>query len=222
VFAGSFNPAIFHPQWYVLKELLPGSTAWDAAEHTLTSPDLSAFTADWLGVQVTQQQAVFSTVDQARAVDLRDIANGAVSVLAETPVDAIGINTDVHFRAPSQEAWNALGDRFVPKDYWQPLFDDELWRDRSDGLRVGMRTVTVEAWRDDITGYVRVEAAPSVRVTPHGIYIGINAHFQLSTIPPDRSNGYEASVLLNDQWEPTRLLERELIEKILASVDDAI
>jgi hypothetical protein len=206
----------------VLKELLPASTAEDAIEHTLTSPDLSAFTADWLGVQVTQQQAAFSTADEARAVDLRDIGHGAFSVLAETPVDAIGINTDVHFRAPSEAAWNTLGDQFVPKSYWQPLFDDGPWRQRSDGLRVGMRTVTVESVRDDVNGFMRIEAAPSVRLAPHGVYIGINAHLQLSTTPPDRSNGYEASVLLNEQWETTRALERDLIDKILATVNDPL
>lgn len=218
VFAGTFNPAIFHPEWFVRKELLPASAAEAARDQILTSAELSAFTADWLSLQVTKTQAVLSTVDEARAVDLRDVAHSVVSVLSETPVDAVGINTDVHFRAESEEQWHALGDQFVPKDFWGPLFDDEIWRQRPDGQRVGTRTVTVEAWREEINGYVRVEAAPSVRITPNGVYVGINGHFQLSNGPAERSNGYAAAAALDEHWESTQAVESQLIDRILSSV----
>jgi hypothetical protein len=51
------------------------------------------------------------------------------------------------------------------------------------------------------------------------VYIGINAHFQLSTNAVDRSNGYEAAVLLDEQWESTRVIETDLIADFLRSVD---
>lgn len=218
VLAGSFNPAIFQPTWFSLRELLPEGVVLDAAGSILVTPDLTTFTADWLGIQVTQQQAIFSTLDEARSADLRDLVLGVCDLLPETPVDAVGINADAHFRVESEEAWDALGDLFVPKGFWDPLFDNEMWRARSSGSRVGVRSVTMEASIDGEQAFTRIEAAPSVRITPNGVYIGINSHFQLSTGPESRANGYETRSLLADRWEPTRALEADLISRVLEAV----
>lgn len=214
VCAGSFNPAIFHPLWLIDKGLLPRDAGEAARETTIVTPNLTAFTADWLNVQITPEQAVFATVEEGRAFDLRDVAKGALDVLPETPVDGLGINSDAHFRLTSEEAWHELGDRFLPKDFWQPMFEDEIWIRRANGLSVGLRTMTLEAWRGDVNGYVRTEVAPSVRVTPHGVYVAINAHFQL-TVGEDRSNGYQAARTLDEHWDDTRELERLLTDRVL-------
>lgn len=185
--AGTFNPAILDPFWLSGKGLIAESLAEDATQHAapqqlIVSPQLTVFVADWLSVQVTQEQAVFSTVDLGRELDLRDLVKSVFDLLPETPVDALGINSDTHFRTESEEAWHAFGDRFLPKDFWEPLFDSKMWRARPDGKRVGMRVMRVETHREDphLPGFVRVEVAPSIRVTPNGVYIGINGHFQLS------------------------------------------
>lgn len=216
VLVGSFNPALFHPTWFAKRELIGDSPVQEALEReqVLVTPDLSSFSADWLGVQVTQQQAVFSTVEEGREFDLRDLVVGVFELLPETPVDAVGINTDVHFRLESEEDWHAFGDKYLPKDLWEPLFQGERWRRRPDGHTVGMRTLTVEAWREDVTGFLRIEIAPSVRITPHGVYTGINAHLQLTT-DENRSNGFEGARTVAEQWEDTRALERELLDSFL-------
>jgi hypothetical protein len=221
---GSFNPAIIHPRWLADKELIPEN----AAEHALqpvapqqmvVSSPIAAFVADWLNIQVVQEQAVFSTVDLSRELDLRDFAIGLFELLPETPVNAIGINSDTHLAAESEEAWHEFGDRFLPKEFWEPLFEDGKWRKRKDGKRVGMRVMTIEVHRNDerLPGWVRVELAPSVRVVPHGVYIGINAHFQLTT-GDKRGTGHDASRVLRENWEATRSLENELVAHLLEEV----
>lgn len=193
VAAGAFNPAIFHPRWFHEKDLISESSVDDAlAREFVSVREFAAFTADWLGVQVTPQQAVFSTVDVGRDSDLRDLAKAVFELLPETPVDALGVNADVHFRLASEEEWHAIGDHFLPKDFWQPLFEDEQWRRRPGGLSVGLRSLMVEGWYEDLSGYVRTEVAPSVRITPNGVYIGVNAHFQLTT-PEAPGNAYIAA-----------------------------
>ncbi len=222
--AGTFNPAIIHPRWLAEKRLLPENLAEHAMtpgpQEMLVSGQLAVFVADWLAVQVTQEQAVFSTVDQGRELDLRDFATGVFELLPETPVDALGINTDIHFRTASEEAWHAFGDRFLPKDFWEPLFSGEGWKERPDGKKVGMRVMTVEAHREDsqIPGYVRVQLAPSVRVPQNGVYIGINAHFQLTTSESDRSNAAVAAGVIVDEWKRTRELESDFIAHLLEAV----
>ena len=93
-----------------------------------------------------------------------------------------------------------MGDLFVPKAFWDPLFENEMWETTLLGPRVGVRSVTMEAWRDGEQAFTRIEAAPSVRITPNGAYIGINSHFQLSTGPESRANGYETRNLLANEW----------------------
>lgn len=213
---GAFNPAIFHPTWLAEKDLLPNTVASAATEHDqfAFTRELSAFTADWLIVQVTLEQAIFATVEEGRELDLRDLARGVFDLLPETPIDAVGINSDAHFRVEDEAAWHAVGDQFLPKDFWQPMFEDDRWRRREDGATVGLRTMTVEAHRDDVRGYVRMEVGPSVRVMPFGVYVGTNAHFQLSE-EGSRGNGYVAARTVDEHWEDTRELERELLDRFL-------
>ena len=194
---------------------MPQNAIEDALEREFVAVrQLATFTADWLSVQVTLEQAVFSTVEEGREFDLRDLAQGVLDLLPETPVDAVGLNTDAHYRVESEEAWHAIGDRFLPKDFWQPMFKGDEWRRRPDGQSVGLRSLAVEAWREDIPAFVRAEVAPSVRLMPNGVYTGVNAHFQL-TVGEEHGNGYRAARIVEEHWEATRNLERELIEHIL-------
>jgi hypothetical protein len=213
--AGSFNPAIFHPWWFAEKELIAQNAIEAALDKEFVAVrELTSFTADWLAVQVTLDQAQFSTVEQGREFDLRDLTVAVFDLLPETPVNAVGLNADVHFRVADEEEWHALGDIFLPKDFWQPFFEEDTWKQRGEGLKVGLRSLTVEAHRADIPAFVRTEVAPSVRLTPHGVYIGVNAHFQL-TQDEDRGNGYKTARTLEDYWEAIRELETQLIGAIL-------
>ncbi len=224
VIAGSFNPAIVHPAWLAEKNLIGNELAdyvvrQEGDEKLIVSSKLSSFVADWLTVQVTQAQAVFATVDQGRELDLRDLTRGFLELLPETPVLALGINSDSHFRADNEARWHAFGDKFLPKDFWEPLFDEDGWTQRDNGNRVGMRSMIVQVQRADPStpGHVQVELAPSVRLTPHGIFVGINAHFQLGR-PDHRANASDAARVLAEHWEEVRALETS----VLASLGKAI
>lgn len=222
--AGSFNPAILHPKWLLEKGIISEHIADHALSvdgeksRLIVSSQLTSFVGDWLSVQVTPQQLVVATVDQAREMDLRDVARSIFDLLPETPVTAIGINTDVHFRMHTETAWHEFGDRFLPKDFWEPLFSQDEWVSRSDGKRVGMRSMTVEvARRDDAPGWIRMELAPSMRLTPYGVFIGINSHYQLD-VSEKRSSAADASRVLGSQWEFARATERELVGKLMSAI----
>ncbi len=217
--AGNFNPAIFQPQWLEAKGIISSTAAKNAQDGLVVTPDLTAFTADWLTVQVGLQQLVIATVDEGRDVDVRDVAQGILSLLPETPMDAFGVNADAHFRIEDEAEWHALGDRLAPKELWEPIFASSGvdWKTRKDGQSVGLRTMTVETHREEPKGYVRLEVGPSVRVTPQGIYIGINTHFQLTTDQEQRANAFEAARVLGAHWEDTRMLEQHLVGKVMAN-----
>jgi hypothetical protein len=222
---GAFNPAIIHPEWLLAKELVPQATAEHAMRsgadgQLVVSSQLSAFTADWLAVQVTQEQFTLSTVEEGRELDLRDIAMAIFDLLPETPVDALGINMAWHVRSDSDEKWHSFGDRVLPKDVWRPVFEGGNWRTRTDGEAVGLRTVTVEASRAEDprrAGFVRLEVAPSNRVSP-GIFAAINGHFQLTLPEKQRGSGYEAARTLEEEWEETRALQENMLSRVFEQI----
>jgi hypothetical protein len=81
-----------------------------------------------------------------------------------------------------------------------------------------MRAMTVEVRRNDkVPGYVRVEVAPSVRIGPNGIYVGINAHFVL-TQGERRANAAVAADVLTAQWNAARALESRLMAALREAV----
>ncbi len=225
---GAFNPAIFHPRWLSSRELIPeamaeaaeNSSIGDQAAQFMISPQLAVFVADWLTVQVTPQQALFATVDEGREQDLRDFVKGVFDLLPETPATALGINSDTHFRSMSEDAWHNFGDQFLPKQFWEPLFEEDGWKQRKSGERVGMRLMTVEATRDsdDEPGRVNIQLAPSTRIGPFGIYIGINSHFDLKERDGFRATAGDASKTLMDQWDRARALEVRLVERLLREI----
>jgi len=224
VCAGAFNPAIVHPSWLADKDLISKDLAKYVLEQkdgqqVLVSSQVTTFVADWLSVQIVPQQAVLSTADLGRALDLRDLASGLLNLLPETPVDGLGINADAHYRVSDAATWHAFGDKVLPKDLWEMWLDGHDWKARSDGKKVGLRTMTVELTRSDsqVPGFVRVEVAPSVRVTPYGVYVGLNAHFDLTT-PERRANAADAARVLAAQWDGSRQLASDIQSKLAKAI----
>ena len=217
VAVGSFNPAIFHPRWLSENELLAANEAEHALEAVVLSPQLTTFTADWLNLQVTTEQAIFSTIEEAHELELRDLARGTLDLLPHTPVDALGLNADSHFRVDSEAEWHAVGDQFLPKDFWEPLFEGEEWIRRDGGEATGLRGLKVEAWRTNKRDYVRIEVAPSARLKPWGVYVGINAHYQL-TEGDDRGTGHRAAQAILENWDAIRDFEHQIQQVLLRGV----
>src|SRR5207244_652764 len=125
------------------------------------------------------------------------------------------INSDLHFRVDSDEAWHAVGDVFLPKEQWEPLFAGGDWSTREGGRVVGLRTMTVEVWRSNNRDYMRGEVGPSQRIPlpARGVYIGINTHLQI-TDENTRGTGLQASESIGANWDEIRALERSLQERI--------
>jgi hypothetical protein len=211
---GAFNPAIFQPRWFVENKLLVDEDATVALEKIAVTTQVTSFGAGWLQVQVVPQQAVFLTVEEAREPDLRNLVTSVFELLPHTPVDAVGINADAHFRVESQDVWHAIGDRFLPKKDWEPLFTGDDWLKRPSGMKAGLRTMMVEAWRPNKKDYVRIEVAPSVRITPNGVFIGINSHFQL-TENDNRGTAHVAAGVVAKQWDSVRAFEKESQSRIM-------
>ncbi len=163
VLLGSFNPAIFQPEWFVRQNLLTAEEVEGPnTKVNVVHAQVAQFETESFAVQVTTERFLATSKPNTPGVLLRDLVVGAFSVLEHTPVTAMGINRTMHFRMPSEAAWHQLGDRLAPKDAWRDILGNEV-----GGNQPGMLTFEVLASRNDKPEIpLRVKVQPSAKVKP--------------------------------------------------------
>jgi hypothetical protein len=204
VMVGSFNPAIYHSAWFTKFGLLPEEEGDDVQQQVIL-PDFAQFSLAWLQSQVTPDRFQLSTVDPESFNLLRDLAIGTFRILPHSPVSAIGINRDQHYRIASVQRWHEIGLTLAPANVWRPSL-----------LDAGMRSLLIEGRRDDgYAGYVHVRVEPSVRVFP-GVYIGVNDHFQLGEQADEVIDAERAIDVLETQWDDVLQRAPSLVDVVLS------
>jgi hypothetical protein len=203
ILVGSFNPAIFQPEWFARNDLISEDDAHAGQEALeVVHPELTRFSTEWLDFETTRDRCRFATSQSARHADLRDLAIGTFTLLSHTPVQAMGLNRDAHFKFASEAEWHEVGDRMAPKEPWQGVLTEP-----------GLRKILMEESREEgVPGYVRVELAPSVKVEP-GVFIQVNDHYRLAEAPG--VDAAEAVTVLRDRWDALRSRTDAITERIL-------
>lgn len=191
VLRGHFNPAIFHPSWFAAQELIRQKEA-DTAEIQLVTPEAAIFNADWLQIHIVRNRFRAGTTQEPYYEPLRDLVVGVFSFLSHTPVSAMGINRDFHFRLESEKTWHEIVHRLAPKQYW-------------DDLLYGSRMLRME-WKrpDNFDGYLRV-ILESPLLIQYEVFLAVNDHYQL--VKPSAGSN-EISGILTEQWSES--MERSL------------
>ena len=174
VLLGDFNPSIFTPAWFALHGLLPKSVA-QSADLQVAHRQLTSFEADWLHLQVTADRFSVET-SQAPYVRLFDLVLRTFKeYLHHTPLRAVGINRNVHFRVQSHE-----GDRI-----FRTLAPVEPWGDwgsklELSGANEGVMSLTMSQLAPQgrpAGDRINVTVEPSARIEGRlGVYVQVNDH----------------------------------------------
>ena len=174
---GDFSPAIFAPAWFVLHGLLPESAA-DGAEVGIVHPQVTAFTFDWLTLEVTTERFRVETrqAPHTRAFDL--VARTFAEPLNRTPLKAFGINREVHFQVRSQAERDLIGRTLAPVEPWG------AWGHGlgTDGKHGGMTSLTMTQIQLDgrpPDDRINVTVEPSNRIGEgqRGVFVRVNDHY---------------------------------------------
>lgn len=205
VLLGAFNPAIFHPSWFVAEELLPPLDDGGFTLH-VAHQQVTAFDAGWLSLHADATRLDASTEDPSAFDALRDLVLGTVRLLRHTPVRAVGVNTGAHYRLSDTAAWEELLTRYAPLSSWQSMLSEPQ-----------LGTLSVVAGRPDaIPGALRITIEPSSRVDP-GAYVHLNDHFEhgqeASEGPPSADFAIE---VLTKHWADAQQRGRELTEAVVS------
>ena len=200
VFIGSFNPAIFHPSWYVAQELW-SETELENAKVEIIAADTCSFRTEQYTLQALNNRFMISTAQVPLYDSLRDLAIGTFRILRHTPLAKLGLNRDFHFRLESEEAWHAIGHKLAPKEHWEPILENP-----------GTRSLAIEGTRPGgLAGAVNVRVEPSSEIK-HGLFVAINDHFEV-----DDNSARSAKAILSiaeEQWSESQRRADDIIQHI--------
>lgn len=171
VIVGDFNPAIFHPSWFSKEGLISEGEA-DSAEIKLVHSNYSSFSLDWLKFEVTRNQMVFSSHQEAYYLILKDLAVGVFSLLYHTPINSFGINYFTHYRMRDRESYEGYFNAVAPFQFWDGIIEKPI---------VTRLSIKTEKRWDSMSGEINIAIEPSAQVD-NGIFIHTNDHYELSSI----------------------------------------
>lgn len=194
---GSFNPGIFHPNWFRSNNLIRADEA-ENAKLKVTHPEFSSFSAGQFELEVTRDTFVLRTTDSAHFFPIRDLVYGTFSILKHTPVSFVGLNRMMHVQMPSEDTWHSFGDLIAPKDIWKGVMKDP-----------GLISLTIQDPKKDPDKYMRVRIEPSERLEL-GVYVEVNNHYHV------KEEKTEALLsILKDYWEHDMKNSTKIAEHLL-------
>ncbi|VAW30994.1 hypothetical protein MNBD_CHLOROFLEXI01-5069 [hydrothermal vent metagenome] len=197
VVRGDFTPAIFQPFWFASNNLIKEAEA-EAAQVKILTPTVTDFSAEWLSLNVVTNRFQIKTEQEPYFEPLRDLGIGLFTLLPDTPLRVMGINSNFVYNLHSEDDWHSLGHRLTPKEAWNQILDSS-----------GMRAVIIQGERsDDYDGYIQVSVQPiHNEEVEFGVFVAVNDHFVLAE--ENRSDkAQEVIEILSQSW--TNSMERGL------------
>jgi len=214
VFLGKFNPAIFHPAWLHSKGIEVDEP--ELSDNIITSRDFTQFSIDSriYRFQTDRFQVETPTAPWVRLVDI------ATRIFCEhlhhTPIFALGINRDMHFRLPNASSRIRLGRKLAPIGPWGEYGKGMDAEDRV--LTGGLQTLTMRQKSRLADGHmVQTNATiePSVRITDDSaVYVRVNSHHVLGNLP--EGHGSEVAIdMLAKRFDPAVKEAEAIINTIM-------
>ena len=220
VLVGSLNPAIFHPAWFALNEIV-GKEEINDAKIDVVHKEVSRFVVRGIEISVDPFRftASCASLHRERVKDLVSVCFG--NLLSHTPVRAMGINRSIHFKCPSEAIRNLVGHKLAPPEPWrtwgQEVLNAQGKSKRHGGmLRVMMRQ---EPRPDEYDGYIGADVQPSELIKDNsGIHLEINNHFRL-TENNEPVAAERAVEILEKCWESSMEKSVEICDQLMLLVE---
>lgn len=168
VVVGSFNPAIFHPEWFLRHKLIAEPDVNDAGVTVVTS-EVADMRLCGLHLLCISERLSIGTANISQAARLQDLLIQMFTLLPHTPVTACGINPSVHYSVSDIGYYHKIGHTLAPKELiWNELVEQP-----------GMQALTIKAPRKgDFPGEINITVEPSAKFSP-GVFVRSNRHYGL-------------------------------------------
>lgn len=215
VAVGAFNPAIFSPDWLERNNLIGPEDAKSAreSEGLLYSRQVSVVDTDWFVLQVLEEQLTLSSKG-ALSPTLKDLAVSIFSLVAQTPINAIGLNFLGDYKISTVQDFHKIGDVLAPKKIWHEIFPPA---DQNVGM-VNLSVSVQKGKRGDIivVDDKKVISAQISSKFNNGIHLLMNNHYDISKIDQkERTSAEYVAKIIDDEWQASWDEALEVFDKLI-------
>lgn len=209
VLVGSFNPGIFHPEWFRRQEILLPQEA-DEATLKVVSPEVTEVLFLDMKLDVFPDRFIIETRDASRAEKLQDIVINVLTRLPHTPVTACGLNNELHFDIKDKAYWHKIGHTLAPKE---PVWNDVM-------EKPGMQTLVIKGVRGgEFPGEVNVTVAPSKGSKMlYGLFVGSNFHFPVPRNESDTPRSEQVVPYVETEWKNALEQARRVAYRVFSQI----
>lgn len=180
-----------------------GTSDSESAEINIIHPDVVNFKLNWCNFEVARTRLVIETTQDNSFELIRDLIVGTFRLLAFTPINMLGLNTEMHYRAKDIKEWHAFGHKLIPKDpFWSALKNPGTISAHVQGERP-----------DNYDGYLRVEAGLSTEVQP-GISVRVNDHYTVNEATSIAGCGKLIDII-EAEWENAHERAKNIINTVI-------
>jgi hypothetical protein len=207
VLVGSFNPAIFHPEWFFRHGLVSEQDAKEAKVQDV-SGEIAILQMCGMQVQCLSDRFHLGTQNISNAERMQDLIRQTFSLLSHTPITACGINPHVHYLIGDNAYWHKIGNTLAPKELvWNDLFEQP-----------GMQSLTIKApLRGDFIGEINANVEPSAKYPP-GLFVRVNYHYALPREAIHAGAAELAVKFIEAEWKPACGMARKVAEQIFNKI----
>ncbi|MGO9460076.1 MAG: hypothetical protein ACLP1W_08140 [Rhodomicrobium sp.] len=214
VLVGSFNPAIFSPDWFVRQNLLEKDQIVQPGPNFIIHPQIAQFSVEWCQISVDLDKFSLTTTRDP-LVRISDLASRTFGqYLTHTPLRAVGLNRYVHFRVSSLEKRDEIGYKLAPPEAWGEW--GAAIKKKSGLKHGGMQAVAMQqnVFDYDRTGNITATVQPSSEIKEgFGVFVQVNDHYEITKI--ETIDGISEAITILDKFEESRKNSEWIIEQVM-------
>jgi hypothetical protein len=214
VVLGAFNPPLLSLDWFNKNALVGDGDAGAARGRNdyVVTRQISRFQTDLAVFQVIDSQLSVSAVGPVTPA-LSDLVLGIFELLPDTPVSAMGLNFNSHYKIGDAQTFHKIGDTLAPKKIWNTIFPDHA---------AGVAELTIRVQQgsreknESTLNERRVTMQPSGKIKPYGVFLQVNHHFGAALDDKPLKDASAAAQIVKQHWQPCFAGAQELFETIIA------
>ncbi|MFC3115962.1 hypothetical protein [Cellvibrio fontiphilus] len=205
VLVGSFNPKIFHPEWFIRKGIVEPWSYEDDKE-LIQVQDYAGFCfPDEKRVSVLLDRFSITTPYASEQLSIKDIVQSTFSILSETPLYQLGMNYSATIKLDTNDEWLKFGATLAPKQLWIDaagyLNDDQM-------DEAGLWEMTAFLPRpDSLKGCIRPKISVK-NIKERELVFLINSHVELE-------ESTRVDSILESHWDDSLTLATKIINNIV-------
>ena len=215
VLVGNLNPKIFHPEWFIRKDIV---SEWDySKDEVINLSDMSQMILPGGSkITVLLNQFTLRSSLASNHLTLKDIVTSTFSALRETPVTKMGMNYTSTIKIPDTEKWVKFGSELAPHIHWEEAMGYYKDLDSEKKKDTGLWELTMHLPRpDDMHGYIHPKISV-VSIKDRIFSFSVNNHVEI-----EEADAMALVKVLEDNWEKSLELAKNLISNIMMSQLDS-